>query len=247
MKGFAIYKQSLDSILENSFRDKKEFKKNLSVIMGALKYSNTLKEFFTLYNEIENKNYNSIKEGESYLNEVVNYLKTKKTKLTEVTNLLDKIIEKRKELVVIRENYNYNNLDKIIFSKNINDIEHIIKSKKSLVENMVNRNSLVETKPIDPKILSMVINKNYKEEYENSLTESQQNILKNTLLMDENTLDKEFTTIKEIALTRINKLISESKDESLSAKLVQTKEKIKTFTTSKKTYIRVRGLLEDLN
>lgn len=247
MKGFAIYKQSLDSILENSFRNKKEFKKNLSVIMGALKYSNTLKEFFTLYNEIENKNYNSIKEGENYLNEVVNYLKNQKTKLNKVTNLLDNIIEKRKDLVVVRENYNYNNLDKIIFSKNINDIESVIQSKKSLVENMVNRESLVETKPIDSKILSMVINKNYKKEYENSLTESQQNILKNTLLMDENTLNEEFINIKEIALTRINKLISESKDDSLSAKLVQTKEKIKTFKTSKKTYIRVRGLLEDLN
>jgi len=247
MKGFSIYKQSLDSILENSFRDKKEFKKNLSVIMGALKYSNTLKEFFTLYNEIENKNYNCVKEGESYLNEAVNYLKNQRTKLNKITNLLDNIIEKRKDLVVVTENHNYTNLDKIIFSKNINDIEDIVQSKKSLVENMVNRVSLVETKPIDPKILSMVINKNYKEEYENSLTESQQNILKNTLLMDENTLHKEFTDIKEIALTRINKLISESKDESLSAKLVQTKEKIKTFITSKKTYIRVRGLLEDLN
>jgi len=112
---------------------------------------------------------------------------------------------------------------------------------------MVNRKSLVETKPIDPKILSMVINKNYKKEYENSLTESQQNILKNTLLMDGDTLTKEFTNVKEIALKRINNLISESKDDSLSAKLVQTKDKIKTFSASKKSYIRVRGLLEDLN
>ena len=46
MKGFSHYKQSLDSILENSFKNKKQFKKNLSVIMGALKYSKPLKEFF---------------------------------------------------------------------------------------------------------------------------------------------------------------------------------------------------------
>ena len=112
---------------------------------------------------------------------------------------------------------------------------------------MVNRKSLVETKPIDPKILSMVINKNYKKEYENSLTESQQNILKNTLLMNEETLTKEFESIKDIAISRINNLISESKDETLSAKLVQTKNKINTFSATKKSYIRVRGLLEDLN
>mgnify|MGYP003119091003 CR=1 FL=1 len=247
MKGFAIYKQSLDSILENSFKNKKEFKKNLSVIMGALKYSNTLKEFFTLYNEIENKNYNNIKDGENYLNEAINHLKNQKTELKKVTSLLDKIIEKRKDLVEIKENTHYTNLDKIIFETNIKHLDTVIECKSNLVENMVNRKSLVETKPIDPKILSMVINKNYKKEYENSLTESQQNILKNTLLMDGDTLTKEFTNVKEIALKRINNLISESKDDSLSAKLVQTKDKIKTFSASKKSYIRVRGLLEDLN
>ena len=39
MKGFAYYKNSIDSILENSYKDKNKFKKNLSVIMGSMKYS----------------------------------------------------------------------------------------------------------------------------------------------------------------------------------------------------------------
>tara|TARA_Y100000592_G_scaffold19534_1_gene29966 strand:- start:2228 stop:2971 length:744 start_codon:yes stop_codon:yes gene_type:complete len=247
MKGFSNYKQSLDSILENSFKQKKEFKKNLSVIMGALKYSKTLKEFFTLYNEIENKNYNNLKDGENFLNEATTHLKNKKADLLKVKPLLDKIITKRKKLVETKTNKIYENIDKIVFSNNIKNIDSVIESKKTLTESMVNRKSLVETKPIDPKILSMVINKNYKKEYENSLTESQQNILKNTLLMSEDTLEKEFTDIKDIALSRINKLISESTDDTLSAKLVQTKDKIKTFSPTKISYIRVRGLLEDLN
>ena len=247
MKGFSNYKQSLDSILENSFKQKKEFKKNLSVIMGALKYSKTLKEFFTLYNEIENKNYNNLKDGENFLNEATTHLKNKKADLLKVKPLLDKIITKRKKLVETKTNKIYENIDKIVFSNNIKNIDSVIESKKTLTESMVNRKSLVETKPIDPKILSMVINKNYKKEYENSLTESQQNILKNTLLMSEDTLEKEFTNIKDIALSRINKLISESTDDTLSAKLVQTKDKIRTFSPTKISYIRVRGLLEDLN
>ena len=247
MKGFSNYKQSLDSILENSFKQKKEFKKNLSVIMGALKYSKTLKEFFTLYNEIENKNYNNLKDGENFLNEATTHLKNKKADLLKVKPLLDNIITKRKKLVETKTNKIYENIDKIVFSNDIKNIDSVIESKKTLTESMVNRKSLVETKPIDPKILSMVINKNYKKEYENSLTESQQNILKNTLLMSEDTLEKEFTDIKDIALSRINKLISESTDDTLSAKLVQTKDKIKTFSPTKISYIRVRGLLEDLN
>jgi len=56
----------------------------------------------------------------------------------------------------------------------------------------------------------------------------------------------EFNIVKEISLTKINSLISESKEESLSGKLVQVKNEINSLKNSKKSYIRVRGLLEDL-
>ena len=64
--------------------------------------------------------------------------------------------------------------------------------------------------------------------------------------MTEDTLKKEFDNLKEISLNKINSLLSESKDETLSAKLVQVKNEIKSLDNTKKSYIRVRGLLEDL-
>ena len=94
--------------------------------------------------------------------------------------------------------------------------------------------------------MSHVLTKNYEEAYGTSLTESQKHILKNTLLMTEDTLTKEYTTTKEVTLNKINSLLSESKDETLSAKLVQVKNEIMTLSQSKKSYIKVRGLLEDL-
>ena len=64
--------------------------------------------------------------------------------------------------------------------------------------------------------------------------------------MTEDTLQTEFNIVKEISLTKINSLISESEEESLSGKLVQVKNEITSLKSSKKSYIRVRGLLEDL-
>ena len=64
--------------------------------------------------------------------------------------------------------------------------------------------------------------------------------------MTEDTLQTEFNIVKEISLTKINSLISESEEESLSGKLVQVKNEITSLKNSKKSYIRVRGLLEDL-
>lgn len=45
MKNFGYYKNNIDSILENSFTNSDKFKRNLSVVMGAMKYSKILREF----------------------------------------------------------------------------------------------------------------------------------------------------------------------------------------------------------
>ena len=57
MKPFSYYKKNIDSILEHSYNNKKLFKENFHVIMGALKISKPFREFFTLYNEVEQKQF----------------------------------------------------------------------------------------------------------------------------------------------------------------------------------------------
>ena len=119
MNSFAKYKNSIDSILENSFKDSDKFKKNLSVIMGAMKYSKVLREFFTLYNEVDLKKFKDATESENYINECISYLKNNKSKLNKVTKILDKIIIDRKGLVDDRTNKVYENIDKVVFNNNI--------------------------------------------------------------------------------------------------------------------------------
>ena len=247
MKGFAYYKNSIDSILENSYKDKNKFKKNLSVIMGSMKYSKTLSEFFILYNDVASKRLTETKHSEVYITETTAYLREKKDKLNKVLPVLDKIISSRKEICENRVNEIYDNLDNIIFNDSIKNIESIIESKKILTKNMLKEGGEKLGKTINPKVLSHVLSKNYGKAYNEKLSESQKEILKNTILMTENNLDNEFTNIKDIVLTKLNSLIKESKDDNLTVKLVETKNKITTLKTSKKSYIQVRGLLEDLN
>ena len=122
MKNFSHYKTSLDSILENSFKkDKILFKNNLSVIMGAMKFSQPLREFFTLYNEIESKEFSSKDESKSYLTEALNFLKENKSGLNKVVPILDKIIDDRKELCEDIDNNVYKKIDNIVFNTNTNN------------------------------------------------------------------------------------------------------------------------------
>lgn len=246
MKNFGYYKNNIDSILENSFTDSNKFKRNLSVIMGAMKYSKVLREFFTLYNDIESKGFDNQDKAKGYINEAIEFLKSNKSKLKKVTPILDKIILDRKELCKKESNKIYENIDNIVFNNSINNLETISSSKNFLTENILKTKKVVN-KIKNPKILSHVLSKNYGETYNKSLSESEQNILKNTLLMTEDSLSVEFNNVKEITLNKINDLLKESKDDNLSAKLVEVKNEIRELNTSKKSYIRVRGLLEDLN
>jgi hypothetical protein len=246
MKNFGYYKNNIDSILENSFTNGDKFKRNLSVVMGAMKYSRVLREFFTLYNEIENKHFDNAEDSKEYINEAVNFLKNNKTKLNKVTPILNKIILDRKELCIKKSNKIYENIDNVVFNDSISELEKITKSKKFLSENTLKSKKVV-AQIKNPKILSHVLSKNYGEAYNGKLTENQQIILKNTLLMTEDSLSSEFNNVKEITLNKIGEMLKESKDDNLSVKLVEVKNEVRELDSSKKSYIRVRGLLEDLN
>ena len=247
MKGFAKYKQDIDSILENSYEDKDKFKKNLSVIMGAMKFSQPLREFFVLYNEIESKKFVDTNTSRDYITEAVKHLKENKSGLKDVANLLDKVIENRKGLCSESTNIIYHNIDTMVFGGGVLNLEETIKSRNFLTESMVGEDKKTIVMEADSKILSQVISKKYQEEYGTSLNESERSILKNTLVMSEDTLNAEYDNVKGIALNTLNNMISESKDETLSAKLTEVKNEILTLKKSKSSYIRVRGLLEDLN
>jgi len=246
MKNFGYYKNNIDSILENSFTDSDKFKRNLSVVMGAMKYSKILREFFTLYSEIETKHFENKDDSRNYINEAVDFLKSNKHKLNKVTPILNKIILDRKDLCTKETNKVYENIDNIVFNNSITNLETISESKNFLTENTLQTKKST-TKIKNPKILSHVLSKNYGEAYNESLTENEQTILKNTLLMNEDSLSSEFSNVKEITLNKINDILKESKDDSLSAKLVEVKNEIRGLNITKKSYIRVRSLLEDLN
>ena len=203
--------------------------------MGAMKYSKVLREFFTLYNEIEGKHFDNKDKSRDYINEAIDFLKENKSKLKKVTPILDKIILDRKELCKKDPNKIYENIDNIVFNNSINNLDTISDSKNFLIENSLKTKKVVN-KIKNPKILSHVISKNYGDTYTKSLTENEQNIL-----------NVEFNNVKDITLNKINNLLKESNDDNLSAKLVEVKNEIRQLNTSKKSYIRVRGLLEDLN
>jgi succinate dehydrogenase flavin-adding protein (antitoxin of CptAB toxin-antitoxin module) len=83
------------------------------------------------------------------------------------------------------------------------------------------------------------------EKYLENLTESERNSVKEILSSNDENLKTKFTELKETAIQKIDTLISES-DEELSKVLLETKERLTNVKHSKKEYIKLMNLTQNL-
>jgi len=246
MKPFGYYKKSIDSILESSYTNKKLFKENFHVIMGAMKLSKEFREFFTLYNELEN---NTISESTlpQYINESIDYLRPKIKKIKMVCNVLDKVFEKRKDLINLNENEIYDNLDYLIFKTGVKTLTKRIESKKQLVESIKNKKIVSELdNPISPKVLAYSLSENFNKEF-SSLNKEEKEILSEIISLKTNEVKKSFTDNKTNVINKINTLVKESSDDNLIATLIETKNKVITMKENKLSLLQLKQLTQDLN
>ena len=246
MKPFGYYKKSIDSILENSYTNKTLFKENFHIIMGAMKMTKDFREFFTLYNEVENS---TIVESiaDTYISETISYLRPKIKNIKNVCNILDKVFEKRKNLIKIQENKFYDNLDYLIFKTGAKNIKKRIEHKHTLVESIKNRKVIDRLKTsISPKLLAHSLSENYNKVF-NSLNENEKTLISEVLKLDEQKLKEEFEINKGNIVNRINKLVSEHNDDNLKAKLVETKNKVLTMQPTRISVLQLKQFSQDLN
>ena len=247
MKPFSYYKKNIDSILENSYSDKKLFKENFHVIMGALKMSKPFREFFTLYNEIEQKQFNSREDLSEYINESILYLKPKIKSINLVCNILEKVFSKRTNLIKESENRIYKSLDYLIYKKGVRNITNKLEVKNNLIESVLDRKPIKNlSNSLTPKTLAYTLSENYNKEF-SKLSKEDKGLLSEILSIKKEKLGNEINTTKESLLKRINSLVKESEEENLKAKLTQTKNAILKMNKDKLSLLRLKQLHSDLN
>tara|TARA_R110000744_G_scaffold88054_1_gene171752 strand:+ start:287 stop:1030 length:744 start_codon:yes stop_codon:yes gene_type:complete len=247
MKPFSYYKKNIDSILENSYSNKKLFKENFHVIMGALKMSKPFREFFTLYNEIEQKKFKSKDELTEYINESILYLRPKIKSIGLVCNVLERVFNKRTNLIKESENKTYKSLDYLIYKKGVKNISNRLEVKNKLIENILDRKPITGlNNSLTPRTLAYTLSENYNKEF-SKLSKEDKGLLSEILSIKKQNLGTKINTIKETLLKRINSLVKESTEETLKAKLTQTKNTILEMKKDKLSLLRLKQLHSDLN
>ena len=112
---FGTTKNNLDSVLVNTFPNKSLFKNAFHTLMGALKENKQSREFFVLYSQVENKNFEDKILAEEYLHQVIKTLKEKRKNLK--TSHLNKTLNKFNTHITESNNKIYSDLDLLIFNE----------------------------------------------------------------------------------------------------------------------------------
>ena len=246
MKTFGYYKQNIDSILENSHHDKKLFKENFHIIMGALKLSKPFREFFTLYNEIEQKSFKNKEMLNEYINESIVHLRPKIKKLKNVCGILENVFSRRTNMLTESNNQIYSDLDYLIYKEGVRSIGKRINTKNNLVENVLNKEKLVKaSKSFNPKVLAYTLSENYNKEFAN-LTKEDKGLISEIMSIKKSELSKNFKELKTNITNKINTLLKESNDTNLKVKLTETKNVINIMETDKLSFLKLKQLEIDL-
>ena len=145
---------------------------------------------------------------------------------------------------IVLEN-KYKTIDELFYGDLLKPEKKSI-AKKSIVESLGKKPIIKENKSSNVPISSMlkVANKTA-EKYLENLTESERNSVKEVLTSNDENLKTKFTELKETAIQKIDTLISES-DEELSKVLLETKERLTNVKHSKKEYIKLMNLTQNL-
>tara|TARA_R110002020_G_scaffold474882_1_gene707830 strand:- start:1115 stop:1849 length:735 start_codon:yes stop_codon:yes gene_type:complete len=243
---FGKIKKGINDILIESYSNKKTFKRNFNVLMGSLKKTKTIREFFTLYGEIDKQRFTDKNEARIFLENVLSELKSKSNALIKESDSVNKLLESSPYYKGDTEKI-YQKLDTLIFEnfsynpRQHNDI------KKELVE-LLNQSEtpINETTSVRHSLLVSSLAKLYNEKY-SSLSESEKDKLKEYLSIKKDTLKEKVDSAKDNLNNILSNLINESTDEELKNKLLTVENEVGKCGYKKKDLFRLQQLEGDLS
>ena len=227
---FGVIKTLVENKLVKSFVDNK-LDKDMKFFKNELLENKSFKRLYFIYD--------TLKENKSLDKETAEYLvddlsrEVKSIKLTE--NFVNKITKWTKGIV--KEN-NYTMIDDLVYGDDLKPEKKSI-AKKNVIESLVKQPVIKESKKVVPISTMLKIANNNIEKTLSELNESdRQEVISN---LKKKPTKEEFESIKESTIQKLEKLISES-DEETKQSLVETKNKIQSTEFNKKEFIKLEQL-----
>ena len=223
---------------------KKDFKDSLNKYFKPIMKNSTLKEMYSLYEDLESMTFDDKETAQLYVEELSKVLKDR---YNEVGSSLFELNELLKD-VEKSDNQIYEWLDVLSCPDKLGNISAKVVAKKNLVEHLITvktNDELKVEKGVNENLLNSVLVNNFNVSYETTLSEEDKTKLKNILSLDREELEKETHLVHESIENRLKELISE--DKSFGDKAEKVRREIDLMEMSKYNLFRLQDLLEGLN
>ena len=230
---FGQIKSVVEKNLVESYNNSAHFKKTLREFKHNILENKNFSKLYSLYDDLYKPQGLLSEDAELYLNEGI--------------ELIRHLIENVSLPKIGREvENNYQDLDNLVYFKNINLIERI-GSKKKILE-ILKSNTTPVNESIEIPLKSMVHIANQTiQNYLGNLDESTKKKIFHILASQPEDLEKEFFQIKESTVSKLENLLEKESEDDLKQKLVETIQKIKAENYEQVNYIRLKHLEESIS
>jgi hypothetical protein len=227
---FGVIKTLVENKLVKSFVDK-QLDKDMKFFKNELLENKSFKRLYFIYD--------TLKENKSLDKETAEYLVDDLSKEVKAIKLNESFLKKIEKWAkgVVKEN-NYTTIDDLIYGDDLKPEKKSI-AKKNIVESLIKKPTVKESKKVVPISTMLKIANNNIEKTLSELNESEREEVISTL--KKKPTKEEFQNIKESTIQKLEKLISES-DEDIKQTLLETKNKIQSTEFNKKEFIKLEQL-----
>jgi succinate dehydrogenase flavin-adding protein (antitoxin of CptAB toxin-antitoxin module) len=234
---FGVIKTLVENKLIESFKED-SLKSDMRLFNRKLLKNKDFCKMMSIYDNL-NENKGLDKETSKYL---IDDLSDEFNKIKLSENIINFVKSWTKGVVVENK---YGIIDDLLYGNLIKPEKKSL-AKKAIVESLSKPKTIVEGKKPNVPISSLLkIANSTAEKYLNTLNESEKNSVKEILTSNDENLKTKFTELKETAIQKIDTIISES-DEELTKVLMETKERLSNVKPSKKEYIKLLNLTQNL-
>lgn len=226
---FGEVKSVIEESLIQSYKDSKNFKNVLKEFHHNILTNKSLSKLYSLYDDLTTEKGMSESEAKEYLEEGISTIKSilKESKLPRFTST--------------KSENKYKDLDTLVYTKNIN-ISERIKSKKTLLENLMkpSKNNQ-ETINIPLNSMVSIANQTLKNFVEN-MDESTKKEFFKVLKSDQKDLEKEFFSLKENTIKKLETLLENQEEFELKTKISETIDRLKLEEFNQMNFLKISSL-----
>jgi hypothetical protein len=236
---FGILKTKIEDKLIKSY-SKNNMKNDLFVFEQLVLKNKNISKLYLMYDELSSKKGLNESLGNDFISEnIVEFNQIRK-------NIsLNDLKEINMWVGHIKSENRYRDIDNL-FTSDVTRLEEKVRSKKNILENLMDVQKINENKSEIPlSTLIKIANKTVNEHLD-TLSESEKKEIKKLLHEDLNKLEIEYNFIKENSISRLNKLKSSEEDNDVIKTIDETISKIQNESFSKISYVKLKKLNEDL-